>query len=116
MSGLLAISLGLMVLVVWALSVGFILGSSDFESAVARYCQALIFPPIVVGTIWFTILISSHLFSSIFVWLNIEPTGIGITTLLALLVLLICLPLFLGAIYFCHLGLSKLDRYLDRDL
>ncbi|VAW79359.1 hypothetical protein MNBD_GAMMA12-484 [hydrothermal vent metagenome] len=116
MSGLLMISVGLMVLVVWALSVSFILGSSDFESTVARYCQALIFPVVIIGTIWSTIFISGRLYATILVWLNIEPTTVGIIILLALLVLLICLPLFIGSIYFFHLSLSKLDRYLDRDL
>ncbi len=113
MGGLLMVSIGLLVLVVWGLSMGALLGNSDFETNLVRYSQALLFPPITVGFLWLTILSAGNLYKIMPVWLNVEPVSSGMSLILIILALLVCLPILVGGIFFTHLWLLRLDSYLD---
>jgi len=114
MSGLLMTSLGLLVLVVWALLTGAMLGNSTFETDLVRYIQAILFPPIIVGFLWLFILLAGNLYKLMPIWLNIEPVSPGVSIILIILALLVCLPIFVAGVFFSYLGLLKLDLTLDR--
>ena len=114
MNGLLMVSLGLMGLAIWAISISFTLGYSNFETSFVRYCQAILLLPIISGLVWLLVQISGRLYSAILSWLEIDPVNLGATVTIILLALLICLPVFVASIFTYHFALSKLDRYLDR--
>lgn len=114
MNGLLMLSLGLMGLVVWAISINFTLGYSSFETNIVRYCQAILILPLISVAVWMVIHIAGILYSTILLWLDIGPATSAEAAIIVVLALLICLPLFVVSIFLYHFVLSKIDRYLVR--
>jgi len=114
MNSLLMVSLGLMGLVVWAISINFTLGYSNFESNLVRYFQAILLLPIISGLVWTMIHIAGILYSTILSWLDIDPITGGAAATIIILALLICLPVFVLSIFVVHFALLKIDRYLAR--
>ena len=113
MNNLLLISLGLMLLVGWAISFSVVLEYSKFESTAIRYTQAALLMPLITILLWLLVQSAGLLYKSMIVWLALDPISAVASVGLILLATLISLPFYILLYFVWQYFLKGIDIRLQ---